>query len=94
MVQNISANLTGPVVTYGRLTGEYWLRLQQKGNKVTGFVSVNAKDWSALGAVDTSHRKHRYMGIVVCSQIQDVSTTVRFDNVQVKRPGEDVTPGK
>lgn len=84
MVQNISSNLTAPVVTHGRLTGEYWLRLQRRGNKVTGFVSVNGKDWTESGTVDTSFGNQLYMGIAVCSRIKNVSTTVRFDNVQVK----------
>ena len=88
-IKNISSNLEAPIVTHGRLTGSYWLRLQRKGSKVTGFTSNDGTAWIELGTVNSSLKNNLFIGLVACSGIKDVSTTVRFDHVQVNAGQKD-----
>jgi regulation of enolase protein 1 (concanavalin A-like superfamily) len=68
-------------VTWGRLTGYLWLRLQRKGNEFTGSSSIDGKTWTTIGTASVPLRKNLFVGLPVSSGIKTVSTTVRFDKV-------------
>lgn len=81
-VDTIGHPLTAPAVTYGRLTGYYWLRLQRKGSTVTGFGSYDGQAWTTLGSVQLTCKKEVWVGIPVASGMPN-STIVQFDHVSV-----------
>ncbi|MEP6748121.1 MAG: alginate lyase family protein [Bacteroidota bacterium] len=77
-----TVNLSAPSVTYGRLTGAYWIRLQRKGNVFSASGSYDGKEWTRIGNAVVSLKKTLLLGIPVCSGMVN-STIVRFDNVSV-----------
>ena len=82
-VRQRSAPLAEPQVTFGRLVGYYWLRLERKGNIISGFTSPDGVSWTPVGSFTTSLKKDVYLGLVACSRLTTVSTTVRLDKVAV-----------
>jgi hypothetical protein len=81
----IGPSLTEPVVTWGRLTGNVWLRLQRKGNNFTGFTSTDGKTWTTIGTAMVQLKKNLLVGLPVSSGIKTVSTTIMFDSVSVRK---------
>jgi hypothetical protein len=81
-VTTAGPGLTEPAVTFGRLTGYYWLRLQRKGNIFTGFTSYDGKTWTQLGSVSVPLTKALLIGIPVSSGMPN-STTIMFDHVSI-----------
>ena len=77
-------SLTPPAVSWGRLTGYVWLRLQRKGNTFTGYTSYDGKEWIKIGTEIVPLKKSLLIGIPVASGIKTVSTILQFDNVSVK----------
>jgi hypothetical protein len=81
---SVSFSLTEPAVTWGRLTGYVWLRLQRKGNKFAGFISYDGKTWQQLSSVLVPLKKNLFAGFSVSSGMPDL-TTVFFDHVSIPR---------
>jgi hypothetical protein len=76
--------LEAPVVTFGRLTGEYWLRLQRKGNMISGFTSYDGKTWISAGTASFKEKK-AWIGFAVASGIASRTTTVMFDRIECNK---------
>jgi Alginate lyase len=83
-VNAIGGSLIEPAVTYGRLTGYYWLRLQRKGMTFTGFGSYDGKEWTTIGEANISLKQDLLVGIPVASGIAN-STIVQFDKVSITK---------
>lgn len=81
-LQHAGAVLTAPAVTYGRLTGYCWLRLQREGRRCTGYVSYDGEKWTPAGSVDIDLGETGMLGIAVGSGMAN-STTVVFDHVSL-----------
>ncbi|QEC75173.1 alginate lyase family protein [Mucilaginibacter ginsenosidivorax] len=77
--------LAEPVVTFSRLTGYYWLRLQRKGEVVSGFSSVDGKNWTKIGSVTGQTKKMLLAGLAVSSGSMATPTTISFDRVTLER---------
>ena len=75
------SSLKAPVVTFGRLTGEYWLKLALKNGRITAAISENGTEWRDTGTV-VWKSNDATIGIAVASGIETRTTTVRFDNVK------------
>jgi hypothetical protein len=82
-INHLGEPLTGPSVTWGRLTGFVWLRLERKGKNFTGFSSYDGKIWTNIGAMAVPIKKSLWVGIPVASGISTVSTILQFDNVTI-----------
>jgi hypothetical protein len=83
VVRHASAPLAEPVVTFGRLVGYYWLRLERKSTTITGAISPDGTTWTPVGSFTTTLKKDLYLGLAACSRLTTVTTTVRFDKVTV-----------
>jgi hypothetical protein len=82
-VRATSEDFSGPMVTFGRLTGGCWLKLERSGNTFTGSISADGKTWTQVGAA-TVVLKHKLLaGLPVCSRLSGITTTAMFDNVTV-----------
>ncbi|MBO9729788.1 MAG: alginate lyase family protein [Chitinophaga sp.] len=68
--------LREPAVTYGRLTGAYWLKVTRSGNLIKGCGSYNGIDWEELGTIDWPARRAALIGVGAAANISG-STTVR-----------------
>jgi hypothetical protein len=77
--------LSDPVVTFSRLTGYYWLRLQRKGNEFSGYSSVDGKNWTKIGSVTSQTKKQLLAGLSVSSGSMVTPTTVSFDQVNLEK---------
>jgi hypothetical protein len=75
--------LPAPIVTYGRLTGACWLRLERKGDVFTGYYSVDGVKWVLVGSVSASLGNKLLIGVPVASGILHRTTTVFFSVVQM-----------
>ncbi|MDD4822799.1 MAG: alginate lyase family protein [Bacteroidales bacterium] len=80
-IDTFVCSLKTPTVTFGRLTGEYWLRMALKNGKLTAAVSENGTDWHEAGTVAWKANAAT-IGIVVASGIETRTTTVQFDSVK------------
>lgn len=69
-------SLRAPAVTYGRLTGAYWLKLARRGDTITGAGSYDGITWTQLGSVKWSAGRPALIGMAVASNISN-TTTVR-----------------
>ncbi|MXV16391.1 alginate lyase family protein [Hufsiella ginkgonis] len=76
--------LSAPAVTYGRLTGYYWLRLVRKGALITAFISYNGTKWREAGRFTTHLSGSLLAGPAIASGMKN-STTVRFDQVTIEK---------
>ncbi|MDN5286634.1 MAG: hypothetical protein JWR38_2908 [Mucilaginibacter sp.] len=76
--------LSEPVVAFSRLTGYYWLRLQRRGNEFSGYSSVDGKSWTKIGSATCRLKKQVSVGLAVSSGLAAISTTVGFDNIDLK----------
>lgn len=72
-------------VTYGRLTGYYWLRLNRKGKTVMGYASPDGINWTPAGSVPFSSGKAD-IGMMVSSGLTNIPTTANFDHVTFDIP--------
>lgn len=77
--------LPDPVVTQGRLTGPFWLKLVRKGHTFTGYTSPDGKTWTTFSSAEVPLKKVMYVGLPAASGLKKGTTTIRFD--QVKAPG-------
>jgi hypothetical protein len=74
--------LKAPAVTWSRLTGYLWLRLQKKGKLFTGFISYDGATWTPAGSVELSLNSTVLAGLSVASGMKN-STAILFDNVSI-----------
>jgi hypothetical protein len=74
-------NLEPPCMTWGRLMEPYWLQLKRAGDTFTASTSPDGRTWTQLGTVNLSLKKNILVGLVACSRLTKISTTVMFDNV-------------
>lgn len=83
-IKYAAAGLIEPAVTFGRLTGYYWLRLQRKGNRFSGSTSYDGKIWTEAGSVSIPLAANALFGFSVASGIPN-TTTVFFDHVTIHK---------
>lgn len=76
--------LAAPAVSWGRLTGNIWLRMQRKGDNFKSAFSYDGKVWKALPDITMSAGKTLLTGMAVCSGMPG-STRVIFDCVALKK---------
>jgi len=74
--------LPEPVVTHGRLTGSYWLKLERKGNTFSGYSSLDGKTWTQIGSATNKMKKNIMVGVPAAAGIPTITTTVMFDEVK------------
>jgi regulation of enolase protein 1 (concanavalin A-like superfamily) len=79
---NTVSNLPQTVVTNGRLTGYYWIRLKRKDKKVEAFVSLNGTEWESVGSSDFTSKQPLNIGLIAASGMPN-STVVELDQVTV-----------
>jgi len=80
----ISFSLSEPAVTWGRLTGYVWLRMQRNGNFFKGFISYDRKKWKPIFGIVLPLNKSLLTGLSISSGMAN-PTTVFFDNVSIDR---------
>lgn len=78
----ISLPISEPAVTWGRMTGNIWLRLLRKGNNFEGFFSYDGKVWKAFPGAELTLKKKLLTGLTISSGMPN-STRVLFDNVSI-----------
>jgi hypothetical protein len=87
-VQHVGDKLPEPAVIHGRLTGFLWLKLERAGDTYTGSVSLDGTSWTPAGIAKASVPRNGLAGLLVCSRLAGVTTTVMFDHVAITPIGE------
>jgi hypothetical protein len=82
-LQAASDQFAAPVVTFGRMTGPVWLRLQRTGDNFIGSTSTDGKSWTQVGPARVPLNRTLVAGLAVSSGIPKITTTVKFDNVSL-----------
>ena len=84
-IKNKGSFLADPVVTHGRFTGYYWLKLERIGDAFTAFGSTDGQTWTEAGSATIPFKRIIYAGIAVSSGIKSKTTRLMFDNVRILR---------
>jgi hypothetical protein len=71
---------------WGRLTRPIWLRLERRAEFVDAAFSVDGTTWTHVGEIPASFSHTVRAGLVVCSGVATLTTTVAFDHVSVSLP--------
>lgn len=74
--------LSAPAVTFGRLTGYYWLKLERKGRKLVAYTSDNGAHWIEIGHTNQPFDDQSLIGITVSSGMPN-STSVIIDDIKI-----------
>ncbi len=72
-----------PIVTFSRLTGYCWLKLQQQNGECSAYYSIDGITWKMVGTVSSKFSSQLYIGFYVASGIPGLATTVRLDKISV-----------
>jgi len=71
--------LAAPVVSYGRLVGGLWLRVQAQGPMLDAAFSPDGTSWTMAGRLPRPAEGR--LGLIAASGIPEVGTAVHFDIV-------------
>lgn len=79
---------TGNITTVQRTdlnkgTMPYWVKLVRAGEQITGYESIDGKDWKQTGTTTLKLSETIYVGLVASSHLKDTLCTVPFDHVSV-----------
>src|SRR4051794_18419130 len=61
----------------------YWVKLVRAGDTITGFESLDGKEWAQTGTTMLKLPESVYVGLVASSHVQDKTCAVSFDRVNV-----------
>ena len=75
-------------MTYGRLTGACWLKLERSGNNVIGSISADGANWTQVASAAVSMPRRLSAGLFASSGLEHVTTRIVFDHVSVSTPLE------
>ena len=78
-----AGDLYTPAVTFGRLTGFCWLKLERSRDTFTASSSFDGKSWTKVGTATVPLGQKIFVGLAVCSGLDTVETRLTFDNVSV-----------
>ncbi|MDX1740635.1 MAG: T9SS type A sorting domain-containing protein, partial [Rhodothermales bacterium] len=62
----------------------YWVRLERKGNTVTGFTSIDGQRWALMGQVEMDMATDVYIGVAVASNADTVLNTSSVDQIVIE----------
>ena len=79
-----SKQLASPIISHYRLTGYCWMRLERKGDTFTASVSPDGRNWIEVGNKSVVLEDKLFVGPAVCSGVTNVTTMVKFDQVEVR----------
>ncbi len=65
----------------------YWLKLERKGETITGYESPDGKTWSQTGTTTLKLPETVFIGLVASSHQKETLCTVPFDNIAITRAG-------
>lgn len=78
---NRSEPLAEPFVTFGRMTGQLWLRLEKHKNQFSAYYSADGKAWISAGTVSAVINMPAEAGPVVASGNPYINTQIEFDHL-------------
>lgn len=87
-VRHVGDKLPEPVVSHGRMTGILWMKIQRTGDAFSGSVSLDGISWTPAGMAEVALPGKARVGLMACSRLAGITTTVMFDHVTVLAAGE------
>jgi hypothetical protein len=86
LVRRPDQTLSAPTVTFGRLTGFCWLKLERSRDTFAAWSSLDGKAWTQTGSATVLLPRSIFVGLVVCSGTECIRTRVIFDNLSLSSP--------
>jgi len=77
-----SNELVGPAVTFSRVTGGIWFRLEHSGNKVAAAYSLDGKQWSHLGETKLEEAAKTSAGVFAASGSSQIDTEIKIGTLK------------
>jgi PKD repeat protein len=62
----------------------YWVRLERKNNKITGYTSIDGQRWAVMGQAEMDMASDVYIGVAVASNADSVLTTSSVDQIFIE----------
>jgi hypothetical protein len=78
---NRNEPLAEPFVTFGRMTGSLWLRLEKHKSQFSAYYSTDGKTWISAGTVSAVINMPAEAGLVVASGNPYINTQIEFDHL-------------
>ena len=66
-------------------TMPYWLKLVRAGDKLTGYESIDGKEWTKTGSTTLKLPETVHIGLVASSHLQEKVCTAAFDRVTITK---------
>lgn len=76
-----SEPLAEPFVTFGRMTGPLWLRLEKHKSQFSAYYSTDGKAWISAGTITAAMNMPVYAGLIVASGNRYINTQIVFDHL-------------
>jgi len=73
------------IVTYGRLTGAVWLRLEREADLLTGYSSKDGRHWQKVSQFSLPLKKKVYIGVYAASGFKDLSSVIHLDHLALEK---------
>jgi len=61
----------------------YWIKLVRTGDQLTGYESLDGKEWKQTGSATLNLQETVHIGLVASSHLPDKLCIVTFDNVKI-----------
>lgn len=87
-VNYLGDKLPEPAATHGRMTGFLWMKIRREGDVFAGSVSFDGVSWTPAGRAEVALPGSARGGLVACSRLAGITTTVMFDHVAVSSAGQ------
>ncbi|HEX8018735.1 MAG TPA: alginate lyase family protein [Mucilaginibacter sp.] len=81
-----SEELKSPIVTFGRMTGSIWLKINKTGDHFTSSYSADGRLWILLGNADFNFAAHAVAGVLVASGSKLIDTQVTIAELKLLKP--------
>lgn len=88
-VVHAAIDLPEPAVSHGRMTGFLWMKLERVGHGFTGSFSSDGASWTGIGRAELALPENALAGLMACSRLEQITTTVMFDHVAVVHGSEE-----
>jgi regulation of enolase protein 1 (concanavalin A-like superfamily) len=66
-------------------TMPYWVKLVRVGDKLTGYESIDGKEWKQTGSATLKLSEAVYIGLVASSHLKDKLCAAAFDQVAITK---------
>jgi regulation of enolase protein 1 (concanavalin A-like superfamily) len=83
--EEIGGKTTSQKTGLNKGTMPYWVKLVRQGDQLTGYESLDGRDWKQTGAATLKMADEVYVGLVASSHVKDKLCAAKFDTVSITK---------